>query len=440
MVRRAHANGRHLPRDVRGLVLPERGVPQRDRRPGDGPRHDLPEPPRRSAPVADRAELVLPPVGLPGAPRAPLRRAPRLRPARLPAQRDARLHPRRPPGLLDQPRADAGRLGDPVPDRRERRDRPARGRLVGPRGRHDLRLVRRADQLHHRRRLPGRPGRVRAVVAGRPPRHRQGHRPVPHDLLAGDALERRPRGAAPRLGPRLAPGRPRRADEQEPRQLPRPGRLRGGVRARRRALRRPRARCRSTRTPRSAGTGSSGATTPISPTTSATSSTGRCRWRTATSTASGRRRDRRRRRWRRPGRTRLAAYRRALEALPAPRGARRSSGSSSARRTGSSTPRSRGSSPRPPRRATRRPRSGCAASSATSSRPAGSSAWPPRRSCRRPRRGSSPSSATTTRTRPTATAGRRSSTSCAGAPTPASRDVTAPEPLFPRLEVEAEAS
>ena len=31
-------------------------------------------------------------------------------------------------------RAGAG-LGDPVPDRRERRDRPARGRLVGPRGR-----------------------------------------------------------------------------------------------------------------------------------------------------------------------------------------------------------------------------------------------------------------------------------------------------------------
>ena len=33
---------------------------------------------------------------------------PRLRPARLPAQRDARLHPRRPRGLLDQPRAARG--------------------------------------------------------------------------------------------------------------------------------------------------------------------------------------------------------------------------------------------------------------------------------------------------------------------------------------------
>ena len=69
-------------------------------------------------------------------------------------------------------------------------------------------------------------GGLRALVAGRPARHRQGHRPVPHDLLAGDAVERRAGGAAPRLGPRLAAGRRRRADEQEPRQLPRPERLR----------------------------------------------------------------------------------------------------------------------------------------------------------------------------------------------------------------------
>ena len=52
---------------------------------------------------------------------------------------------------------------------------------------HGLRLVRRAHQLHHRRRLPGRHGGVRALVAGRPPGHRQGHQPAPHDLLAGDA-------------------------------------------------------------------------------------------------------------------------------------------------------------------------------------------------------------------------------------------------------------
>ena len=39
--------------------------------------------------------------------------------------------------------------------------------------------------------FPDDPADVRDVVAGRPPRHRQGHRPVPHDLLAGDAVERR---------------------------------------------------------------------------------------------------------------------------------------------------------------------------------------------------------------------------------------------------------
>ena len=106
---------RHLSRHLRGLVLPERGLPQRHRRPGDGPRHDLPEPPRRAAPVADRAELVLPAVGLPGAPRAALRRAPGLRPARLPAQRDARVHPRQ--GLEDFSisREDAGGWGIPFP-------------------------------------------------------------------------------------------------------------------------------------------------------------------------------------------------------------------------------------------------------------------------------------------------------------------------------------
>ena len=102
---------RHLPRHLRGLVLPERGLPERHGRHRDRPGDDLPEPPGRPAPVADRAELVLQAVELPGAPRAALRRAPRVRPARLPAQRDARVHPQRPRGLLDQPRADARATG-----------------------------------------------------------------------------------------------------------------------------------------------------------------------------------------------------------------------------------------------------------------------------------------------------------------------------------------
>ena len=98
--------------------------------------------------------------------------------------------------------------------------------------------------------FPDDPDAVRPLVAGRPAHHRQGHRPLPHDLLAGDAVERRPRGAAPGLGPRLPARRRRRADEQEPRQLPRPGRLRRRVRRGRRPLRRPPRGRRSTATPR----------------------------------------------------------------------------------------------------------------------------------------------------------------------------------------------
>ena len=73
-------------------------------------------------------------------------------------------------GLEDfsiSPGADTRRLGHPVPDRRERRVRPARGRLVGPGSRRHLRLVRRAHQLHHRCRLPRRP-RPRSSSGGRP--------------------------------------------------------------------------------------------------------------------------------------------------------------------------------------------------------------------------------------------------------------------------------
>ena len=53
-------------------------------------------------------------------------------------------------------RAGAG-WGIPFPIAENGETAAARGRLVGPRGRHDLRLVRRADQLRHRRRLSRRP-------------------------------------------------------------------------------------------------------------------------------------------------------------------------------------------------------------------------------------------------------------------------------------------
>ena len=112
---------RHLPRHVRGLVLPQRGLQHPTDLLENATGMQLPEPPGRPAPVADRAQLVLPPLGLPGAAARALRGAPRLGPARVPPQRDARLHPPGPRGLLDQPR---GRdLGHPVPDRRGRPDR-----------------------------------------------------------------------------------------------------------------------------------------------------------------------------------------------------------------------------------------------------------------------------------------------------------------------------
>ena len=273
--------------------------------------------------------------------------------------------------------------GIPFPIAENGETAAARGRLVGPRGGRHLRLVRRADQLHHRRRLPGRPGRVREVVAGRPPRDRQGHHPLPHDLLAGDALSAGLE--APRHvwvhGWLLAPGR---ADEQEPGQLPRPERRRRGLRRGRRALRRRCARCRSTRTPRSRGTRfvrryNADLANDFGNLVNRTVSMAN-RYldgeRPAPRAGGGRPLAAA---WARHARGVRGAARRA--ACSTRRSAR--SGSSSARRTGSWTPSSRGSSRRPRRPATRRAAGrGCAACSATSSRRAGSSRWRPPRSCR----------------------------------------------------------
>ena len=117
----------------------------------------------------------------------------------------------------------------------------------------------------------------------------------------------------------------------------------------------------------------------------------------------------------------LERYVDALEALPAPRRARARSGSSSARRTGSSTRSSRGRWRRRRRPATRRPASrlrGVLGDLVEACRLIGLAAapfLPDDGAARRSR-----SSATPTRTGRTATAVRRSSTSCAGAPTPAS--------------------
>ena len=147
-------------------------------------RRALPRPPHPRAAVAGGVELLLPPLGLPGASRAALRRQPVvLRAGALP-QRGARLAARGIARLQRQPLRPA--VGHPVPRRR-----------APP----DLRLVRRAHELPHRRRLPERRGRDGEVVAGRPPRHRQEHHALPLPLLAGDADERRTAAADSRSSP-----------------------------------------------------------------------------------------------------------------------------------------------------------------------------------------------------------------------------------------------
>ena len=84
---------------------------------------------------------------------------------------------------------------------------------VGSRARH-VRLVRRADELRHRRRVRERPRAVRADVAGEHPHDRQGHRAVPRRVLARDADGRGPRAADAGVGARL-PARGRREDVED---------------------------------------------------------------------------------------------------------------------------------------------------------------------------------------------------------------------------------
>ena len=161
---------RRLPGPVLGLVL------HRLQRVQDRPaarRRPLPRPPDPRAAVAGGEQLLLPPLGLPGAPRAAVRGQPVvLRAGALP-QRGPRLAEGGAARLQHQPVR--RHVGHPVP----RRSRPPH-----------LRLVRRPHQLRHRRRLPERPGCVRPMVAGERARHRQEHHALPLPVLAGDAHER----------------------------------------------------------------------------------------------------------------------------------------------------------------------------------------------------------------------------------------------------------
>ena len=154
----AHGEGgRHLPEEVRRLVLgARRGLLQRER---DGARRRR-HPPRaagHAGRVDGGGDVFLQAVRLPGQAAGALRRQPGLHPAARAAQRGRQLRQRRPRGSVDL--AHDARLGHSgaAHERRRRQRRPACHVRVG----------RRADQLHHRRRLPRR-RRARCGTTGRP--------------------------------------------------------------------------------------------------------------------------------------------------------------------------------------------------------------------------------------------------------------------------------
>ena len=182
-------------------------------------------------------------------------------PPRVAAERDPGRDPPGPQGLQRQPRA--GEVGDPGP--RAARPRP-------------LRLGRRAlsnyitalgyadDAEAYRHYWAGGDERLHL--------HRQGHHPLPLPVLAGHPARGRRAGADARVRAGLHhEGRPQALEDH--RQRHRPGGARGAARARRRALL-PAARgALRGRLGLHRRAPSSAATTPTSPTTSATSSRAR---------------------------------------------------------------------------------------------------------------------------------------------------------------------
>ena len=141
----------------------------------------------------------------------------------------------------------------------------------------------------------------------------------------------------------------------------------------------------------------------------------------------------------RAGRRRWRVVPRPARGLPPARRARPSSGSSSAARTRPSMPSGRGTSPRPPRPATTTAATRLRRGPGRPPRdvPAGRAGRDPVHAGDRAAR-AGPARVRLSRTGRTATADRRSSTSSPGAPTPTEAGrVTAPEPLFPRLELES---
>ena len=236
MVRRAYANGDIYPGTYEGWYCPNEGFKATSDLHRDRDRACSARTTRRAAPVADRAQLVLPPVGLPGpAARATTRRTPTSSSPTTGATRcwASSARASRTSRSAARARRGASRSRSPRTARRPSA-RTARG------------TPRRAsiyvwfDALINYitgAGFPDDPEAFAPLVAGRPARHRQGHRPVPHDLLAGHAVVRGHRGCRATSGSTAGCSCRRRADEQEPRQLPRPACGGRGVRRRRRPLR-----------------------------------------------------------------------------------------------------------------------------------------------------------------------------------------------------------
>ena len=257
--RRMADGGRHLQGQLCRLVLgPRRGLLRRGRDRGEAGQCPL-----RAAGHAGRmgggGELLLPALRLSGPAARPLRGESRLHRSRRAAQRGRELRQGRAQGPLDLA--------------------------------HDLRLghsgagaTRATSCMSGSTRSPTTSpasaspttGDVRPLLAGRSPRHRQGHRALPRGLLAGLPDVGRARAAEARLRPRL-PLQPRREDVEVGRQRRRSrSRLSTPLASTRSAISSC-ARCRSARTATTATRRSSSASTPISPTISATSRSARCR-------------------------------------------------------------------------------------------------------------------------------------------------------------------
>ena len=177
--------GRHLPGRLQRPVLRRlRSVQDR----GGARRRQVPRP-RHRARVARGAQLVLPPLRLPGRAPAHLRREPGVRAAGLPLQRGAQLHRGRAARLLDQPRdADLGGADPLGPDQVAYVWADA--------------LVNYLSALHYAPRRGPRALLAGATLPG------QGHPPLPLRLLAGAAPRRRVRAAEAALRARLPEHRP----------------------------------------------------------------------------------------------------------------------------------------------------------------------------------------------------------------------------------------